>query len=34
MIADLAIWDLDHPSEFSYRIGFNPLNKRIFGGTF
>jgi len=34
MIADLAIWDLDHPSEFSYRIGFNPLYKRIFGGSY
>ena len=32
MIADLAIWNLEHPSEFSYRIGFNALNKRIFGG--
>ena len=34
MIADLAIWDLEHPSEFSYRIGFNPLYKRIFGGSY
>lgn len=33
MIADLAIWDLEHPSEFSYRIGFNALYKRIFGGS-
>ncbi len=30
--ADLAIWDVSHPSELSYRIGFNPLHKRIFGG--
>lgn len=30
--ADLAIWDIDHPAELSYRIGFNPLYKRIFGG--
>ncbi len=30
--ADLAIWDVEHPAELSYRIGFNPLNKRIFGG--
>lgn len=30
--ADLAIWDIDHPAELSYRIGFNPLHKRIFGG--
>ena len=31
--ADLAIWDADHPAELAYRIGFNPLNKRIFGGV-
>ncbi|MEX0318052.1 MAG: imidazolonepropionase [Ruegeria sp.] len=31
--ADLAIWDVEHPAELSYRIGFNPLHKRIFGGT-
>lgn len=31
--ADLAIWDAEHPSELSYRIGFNPLHKRIFGGA-
>ena len=30
--ADLAIWDIDHPGELSYRIGFNPLYQRIFGG--
>ncbi len=30
--ADLAIWDVPHPAELSYRIGFNPLHKRIFGG--
>lgn len=30
--ADLAVWDIDHPAELSYRIGFNPLHKRIFGG--
>jgi imidazolonepropionase len=32
MRADLAIWDVDHPAELAYRIGFNPLHKRIFGG--
>ncbi len=32
MRADLAIWDVHHPAELSYRIGFNPLHKRIFGG--
>ncbi|GAB5463980.1 imidazolonepropionase [Hoeflea alexandrii] len=29
--ADLAIWDVEHPAELAYRIGFNPLYKRIFG---
>jgi len=27
--ADLAIWDVDHPAELSYRIGFNPINMRV-----
>jgi len=31
--ADLAIWNIEHPGELSYRIGFNPLYQRIFGGT-
>ncbi len=31
MRADLAIWDVQHPAELSYRIGFNPLFERIFG---
>jgi len=31
--ADLAIWDIEHPAELAYRIGFNPLWKRIFGGA-
>lgn len=30
--ADLAVWDIAHPAELSYRIGFNPLHTRIFGG--
>ncbi|GHG99721.1 imidazolonepropionase [Pseudodonghicola xiamenensis] len=30
--ADLAIWDVTHPAELSYRIGFNPLHARIYGG--
>lgn len=29
--ADLAVWDVAHPAELSYRIGFNPLHRRIFG---
>ncbi|MGB0409962.1 MAG: imidazolonepropionase [Pikeienuella sp.] len=28
---DLAVWDIKHPSELAYRIGFNPLHERIFG---
>ncbi|MBD1549010.1 imidazolonepropionase [Labrenzia aggregata] len=31
--ADLAVWDVEHPAELSYRIGFNPLYRRIFGGA-
>ncbi len=31
--ADLAVWDVAHPAELSYRIGFNPLHERIFGGS-
>ncbi|MCE8520167.1 imidazolonepropionase [Ruegeria pomeroyi] len=31
--ADLAVWDVAHPAELAYRIGFNPLYKRIIGGT-
>ncbi len=30
--ADLAVWDIDEPAELSYRIGVNPLHRRIFGG--
>ncbi len=30
--ADLAVWDIAHPAELSYRIGFNPLHARIVGG--
>ncbi len=31
--ADLNIWNAAHPSELSYRIGFNPLQSRIFKGS-
>jgi imidazolonepropionase len=31
--ADLAVWNVSHPAELSYRIGFNSLFKRIFGGS-
>ena len=30
--ADLAVWNVDHPAELAYRIGFNPLHHRIIGG--
>ncbi|MFQ8432392.1 imidazolonepropionase [Amaricoccus sp. W119] len=33
MRADLAVWNIDHPSELTYRIGFNPLHARYFGGV-
>ncbi len=33
MRADLAIWNVTHPAELSYRIGYNPLHTRIFGGA-
>jgi len=29
--ADIAIWDVNEPAELAYRIGFNPLHKRIAG---
>ena len=30
--ADLAVWNVETPAELAYRIGFNPLYQRIFGG--
>ena len=30
--ADLAVWNVAHPAELAYRIGFNPLARRIWGG--
>ncbi|HTQ14528.1 MAG TPA: imidazolonepropionase [Rhizomicrobium sp.] len=30
---DLAIWDIARPAELVYRMGFNPLHARIFGGA-
>ncbi len=32
LVADLAVWDVDHPDALAYRIGFNPLYRRIIGG--
>ncbi|MFZ1727116.1 MAG: imidazolonepropionase, partial [Albidovulum sp.] len=31
--ADFAVWDVEHPAELAYRIGFNPLHSRIIGGA-
>ena len=31
--ADMAVWDVGDPAELAYRIGFNPLYKRVFGGA-
>ncbi|WP_051332434.1 imidazolonepropionase [Cucumibacter marinus] len=30
--ADLAVWDIETPAEFSYRLGFNPLAGRLYEG--
>ena len=30
--ADLAVWDIERPGELVYRMGFNPLNQRIWRG--
>ncbi len=32
--ADLAIWNVEHPAELSYRIGFNSLHQRVFAGQY
>ncbi|HEY0212943.1 MAG TPA: imidazolonepropionase [Paenirhodobacter sp.] len=32
--ADLAVWDVGHPAELAYRIGFNPLWGRMLAGEF
>ena len=31
--ADLAIWNVNHPAELAYRIGYNPLHERHFGSS-
>ena len=31
--ADLCIWDIESPAELAYRIGFNPLYRRIKAGV-
>ncbi|HEX4709270.1 imidazolonepropionase [Phenylobacterium sp.] len=30
---DLAIWSIERPAELVYRMGFNPLHARVFGGV-
>jgi imidazolonepropionase len=30
--ADLAVWNIDHPSELAYYLGLNPLERRIYKG--
>ena len=30
--ADLAIWEIERPAELVYRLGFNPLWRRVRGG--
>jgi imidazolonepropionase len=32
MQADFVLWDIDHPAELSYRIGFNPCHQVIKAG--
>lgn len=29
---DLAVWDIGHPAELVYRMGYNPLHARIWSG--
>ncbi|MGE5721407.1 MAG: amidohydrolase family protein, partial [Sphingomonadales bacterium] len=31
-LCDLAIWTVERPAELVYRIGFNPLESRIWRG--
>jgi len=30
---DLAIWTIERPAELVYRLGFNPLHMRLWGGA-
>ncbi|WP_159592656.1 imidazolonepropionase [Chelativorans xinjiangense] len=29
--AEIAVWDVEHPAELAYRVGFNPLHRLIRG---
>jgi imidazolonepropionase len=31
--ADLCLWDIERPAELVYRMGFNPLWRRVWGGA-
>ncbi|MHB1327908.1 MAG: amidohydrolase family protein, partial [Gemmatimonadales bacterium] len=31
-VCDLAIWDIDRPAELVYRMGYNPLFRRVWRG--
>lgn len=31
--AEFAVWDVEHPAELAYGIGWNPLHRRIMGDT-
>lgn len=33
MRADIAIWNIEHPAELSYRLGSNKLYQRLFSGS-
>jgi imidazolonepropionase len=27
--ADFCVWDIEHPAELAYRVGFNPLQRVV-----
>ncbi|MGI9275568.1 MAG: imidazolonepropionase [Endozoicomonas sp.] len=31
-VADLCLWDIDHPNELAYQLGHSPLQQRIIAG--
>ena len=31
--ADFAIWNIERPAELVYRLGFNPLHRRVWSGA-
>jgi len=30
---DLALWNIERPADLVYRMGFNPLHARVWGGA-